>query len=98
MFTGLIQELGTIDTISPLNEGAKWTLSVNSNFIKDCELGDSICINGVCSTITSISDTTLSFDYLPETLKRTTFKSLKSGDLVNLEKASPPTLKWEGIL
>ncbi len=96
MFTGLIQELGTIKTISPLNEGAKWEISVSEKFVKDCELGDSICINGVCSTVTSIADHTLSFDYLPETLKRTTFNTLKAGSLINLEKSLTPTSKMGG--
>jgi riboflavin synthase len=53
--------------------------------INDVALGDSVAINGVCLTVTSISGGSLSFDAVPETLSRSTLGDLKPGDKVNLE-------------
>ena len=86
MFTGIIEEIGTIKSIKkgPLSA----TLSIEaSKVLKDTKLGDSISTNGVCLTVTEILKNGFSVDVMNETLNRTTIQSLKIGSEVNLERA-----------
>jgi riboflavin synthase len=86
MFTGIIEEIGTIENTKLYANGGK--ISVLAQTItNDIKLGDSVAINGVCLTVTSFSNHSLSFDVSEETLKRTTLGHLKSGKKVNLERA-----------
>lgn len=96
MFTGLIQDLGKIEKISALDNGARWVISCPEAFLSDCNLGDSICVNGVCSTITEQQKDYFTVDYLPETLRKTTFKSLNIGDTLNLEQSLTLSTKLGG--
>lgn len=85
MFTGLIEEVGTVRGFTR-GAGAKlriWATKVSSG----AEIGDSIAINGVCLTITSIANEELSFDAVEETLAKSSLGKLKIGDPVNLERA-----------
>lgn len=83
MFTGLVEEIGTVKR---LTVGTVAKLVVASNkVINDVILGDSVAVNGVCLTVTSIGAGELSFDAVPETLSRSTLKDLHAGDKVNLE-------------
>ena len=82
MFTGIVEELGKVDSIST----GKIVVAAN----KACNgtaLGDSIAVNGVCLTVININDNKLAFETMPETLKRTNLGLLNSGDEVNLERA-----------
>ncbi len=96
MFTGLIQCLGSLDHVRPLDNGAQWTITATESFLSDCQLGDSIAINGVCSTVTAIDGATFTVDYLPETLAKTTFKELKPGASLNLEQSLTLSTKLGG--
>jgi riboflavin synthase len=86
MFTGIIEETGTIKAIrhglgsSQLTIGAAMVLS-------DIKIGDSINTNGVCLTVTSFGHDYFIVDVMPETLRRTSFSALNSGSPVNLERA-----------
>lgn len=86
MFTGIIEETGTIKAIrhgsgsSQLTIGAKMVLS-------DIKIGDSINTNGVCLTVISFGHDYFVVDVMPETLRRTSFSALNSGSPVNLERA-----------
>ena len=60
------------------------------------KIGSSICIAGVCLTIVDLKKTTMSFDIVPETLKRTTLGEKQAGDLVNLERALKADGRFEG--
>ncbi|MCL5103567.1 MAG: riboflavin synthase [Armatimonadetes bacterium] len=83
MFTGLIEEIGIVRGITP---GTVWRLSVVcGKMAAEVALGDSVAVNGVCLTVTSIGSGELSFDAVPETLQRSTLKDLRVGDRVNLE-------------
>lgn len=87
MFTGLIEEVGSIKGLS---KGAKSTvLTIQANEILDVttKVGDSIAVNGVCLTVTSISKNQFTADVMNETLKRSSLGDLKTGDAVNLERA-----------
>jgi riboflavin synthase len=82
MFTGIVEELGKVESINP----SKITISAKKA-IEGTELGDSIAVNGVCLTIIDIDSNKLSFETMPETLKRTNLGLLHSGDEVNVERA-----------
>ncbi len=86
MFSGIIETTGTITTIEQMNEGARLFLTSQLP-LSEVSLGESICVNGTCLTVTVIGDTTLSFDVSAESLRRTNLGDLKSGDLVNLERS-----------
>jgi riboflavin synthase len=85
MFTGLVEEVGTIRAIAQ-GAGAKIRISA-PKLSNGAQLGDSISINGVCLTITSISGDELSFDAVEETLSKSSLGGLGTGSPVNLERA-----------
>ncbi len=89
MFTGIIQGLGHIIAINDDQHGTEWTIDVP---LTGVNLGASIAVNGVCSTVKSYQDQVhqIVVDYLPETLKKTTFSQMKVGDQLNIE----PSLKY----
>lgn len=83
MFTGLVEEVGTV---KKLERGAVNRLTIaSSRVINEVELGDSVAVNGVCLTVTSIGDGMLTFDAVRETLNRGNLGELKPGDAANLE-------------
>jgi len=83
LFTGLIQEIGTVRS---LTRGTVGRLVIDSGKIAgEVAIGDSVAINGVCLTVTAINGAELSFDAVPETLSRSTLGDLRTGDKVNLE-------------
>ena len=86
MFSGVIEELGTVRSLS--RQGKGYTLTIESSkLIAGSKQGDSISVNGVCLTITNADARTLSFDVLDKTLSRANLQQLRSGDRVNLERA-----------
>lgn len=86
MFTGLVEETGTIAEIRP--RGKEISIGVNcSHILTGLVIGDSVNINGACQTVVKIDDSTVWFDSVEETLKKTTFGTLRRGDRVNLERA-----------
>ncbi|MEN6520172.1 MAG: riboflavin synthase [Armatimonadota bacterium] len=85
MFTGLVEEVGTVRSIT---RGAGAELRIAAHVVSaGAKIGDSIAINGTCLTITKISGSELSFDAVEETLSRSNLGSLKPGDAVNLERS-----------
>lgn len=86
MFTGLIEELGSVARIT--NEGSGIELTVHCPLVaSDAALGDSIAINGCCLTVTKVQGDRLSFQAGSETLSRTSLGNLQVGDGVNLERS-----------
>lgn len=91
MFTGIVEETGKTLSI------ADGTLAVEaSRVLKGLALGDSVSVNGACLTVTRIKGNSISFNVIPETLKRTSLGSLKKGSLVNLERALQPISRMGG--
>lgn len=86
MFSGIIETTGTITAIEQMNEGARLFLTSQLP-LTEVSLGESICVNGTCLTVTVIGDTTLSFDVSAETLRCTNLGGLRSGSLANLERS-----------
>lgn len=82
MFTGIIEEIGEISSIT------KSTITIKSKTVlEDAKLGDSIAVNGVCLTIVKLKKDEFTANVSEETFKITNFSELKSGDFVNLERA-----------
>lgn len=86
MFTGLIEEVGTVVSVSMGQQSGSLTISAPS-ILKDSKVGDSIAVNGVCLTATSIRDNVFTADVMAETFRRSSLGSLKSKSHVNLERA-----------
>jgi len=86
MFTGLVEEIGTIDSISKSEKSAKITIKAEK-VLDDVKLGDSICTNGVCLTVVSFDSHKFTVDVMAESMRRSNLKNLSKGDEVNLERA-----------
>ena len=85
MFTGIIEHLGTIKTLSLDEQGGRITIQAPS-LAASLAVSASIAVNGCCLTIVACDKKTFSADLSPETLNKTTFSSLNEGDRVNLEQ------------
>jgi len=86
MFSGIIETTGKIVRIEKTADGAKLTL-MSDIPSEEVSLGESICINGACMTVTAIGEKELSFDVSVESLRRTNLGDLQPGSLVNLERS-----------
>ena len=85
VFTGIIEELGTVKGVRRQSEGMR--LSVSAKVVMDgMKTGDSIAVNGACLTVTEFDNTSFTADVSGETVKRTTLEKLRPGDKVNLER------------
>ncbi len=85
MFTGLVEEVGTVRSVTPVGEGARVVIAA-SLVLDDAELGASIAVNGCCLTVVEFDDQVWAADAVPETLDRTNIGALVEGDRVNLER------------
>jgi riboflavin synthase len=89
MFTGLIQEIGTVESITSNAEGKEFIISA-PGLIKDINIDDSVATNGVCLTATKIKGDTFKVQVIHMTLEKTSLGYLKSQDKVNLELSLRP--------
>ena len=95
MFTGIIEELGTIARIEQGARGAR--IEIGAEIVtSDIHNGDSIAVNGVCLTALDVSPASFAADVSPETLERTTLGDLKPSSRVNLERAVTPATRLGG--
>ena len=95
MFTGIIEELGTIESLTPHDGGARIVVSA-SIVTSDSHDGDSIAVNGVCLTALDITSNSFAADLSQETLDRSTLGRLAVGSRVNLERAVTPSTRLGG--
>ena len=86
MFTGLIREVGVVAAIDSDGDGLRLTIEAPET-ARAAELGDSVALSGVCLTVVDRTDGRLAFDAVPETLARTSLKTLEPGSRVNVEPA-----------
>ncbi len=86
MFTGIIEDLGAINAIAPLQAGSR-LLIATAIATSEISMGESICVNGACMTVVEISETTFAVDVSAESLRCTTLGGLEVGDAVNLERS-----------
>jgi len=95
MFTGLIEELGTVSSVEPIDGGVR--IAIDASLVtSDIGNGDSIAVNGVCLTALDTSAERFYADVSPETLARTTIGRLAPGTRVNLERAVTPSTRLGG--
>ncbi|OGR30583.1 MAG: riboflavin synthase subunit alpha [Desulfuromonadales bacterium GWD2_54_10] len=86
MFTGLIEDTGRV--IAMERRGESGVVRIETALpLEEIALGDSLAVNGACLTVTAKRGTTLTFDVSPETITRTTFRTLRPISIVNLERA-----------
>ncbi|GAB6061306.1 riboflavin synthase [Deferrisoma palaeochoriense] len=86
MFTGIVQDVGTVREISAVPGGKRLRIATRLD-TADFELGESVAVDGVCLTVTEIAPGLFSADASPETLGRSTLSDLRPGRRVNLERA-----------
>ncbi|KAE8141947.1 hypothetical protein BDV38DRAFT_278734 [Aspergillus pseudotamarii] len=93
MFTGLVETIGTVSSLEPLDTsasgggGTSLTITNCEEILNDAHLGDSIAVNGTCLTVTAFDKTWFKVGVAPETLRRTNLGSLTTDSRVNLERA-----------
>ena len=86
MFTGIIEELGTVIKLDQQGVSARITIEADK-VLENPKLGDSIAVNGVCLTVTDLGKSNFCADVMAETLRRSSLGVLKKGSKVNLERA-----------
>lgn len=95
MFTGIIQEVGTVRSIT--RKGTCWTIAISStDIVKRVEVSESVCSNGACLTVVKKAGAMLYFDVMQQTLKTTRWNDAKVGDLVNMETSLALNGKLDG--
>ena len=95
MFTGIIETVGTVTAIEGGPDGKRFT--IESDLVtSDLDVGDSVSVNGVCLTATTIAAQRFTVDTIVETLDRTNLGSVEAGDGVNLERAMPASGRFDG--
>ncbi len=95
MFTGIIEEIGKIQTVR--KGAASSSISVLAKKVmEDVHIGDSIAVNGVCLTVTAFSQGGFTADVMHETVNRSSLGSLQTGSPVNLERAMPSNGRFGG--
>lgn len=95
MFTGIIEEQGTILNIQQNREAIVMTIGAKK-IMEDVHLGDSIAVNGVCLTVTSFTADRFTVDLMPETVRATSLRLLQKGSKVNLERAMAANSRFGG--
>jgi riboflavin synthase len=95
MFTGIVESLGTVHTVTLTDQGCRLTFDVGDLAV-GLSIGDSIAVNGVCLTAVDVSTTSVSADVVSETINRTNLGSLEAGDQVNLERPMRADGRFDG--
>lgn len=95
MFTGIIEEQGNILHVRPGTVSAELTVRA-SKVLEGTQVGDSIAVNGVCLTVTSLAGNSFTADVMAETMRKSNLGSLKPGSKVNLERALTPVSRLGG--
>ena len=95
MFTGIIEETGTVRAITTQSAGTVLCIAADK-VTEGTVVGDSIAVNGVCLTVTSIAGRQFTADVMPETVRRTSQAQLRPGSRVNLERAMTPSGRLGG--
>jgi len=95
MFTGIIEEQGSITSLIQSSQNGKIVVS-SSQIAASAKVGDSVAVNGICLTMVNIRRKFMEFDISAETLRKSTLRDLKVGDKVNLESALTLSQKLGG--
>lgn len=89
MFTGLIEEIGRVSSVSPIGKGLRIVVEAK-RVMDDLRVDDSVAINGVCQTVVARADSQFTVEAVEETMRKTNFAQLQTGMSVNLERAMRP--------
>jgi riboflavin synthase len=95
MFTGIVEELGTVEDVADQGDAVRLTIRAET-LLDDVRAGDSIAVNGCCLTVTDKTTDTWTADVMQETLDQTSLRGAQPGDRVNLERAVTPTTRLGG--
>lgn len=95
MFTGIIEEMGTLKTTTPGDASVHLSIGAKK-VLEGTAIGDSIATNGVCLTVVEKTDDSITVDVMHETLKNTNLGTLNAGDALNLERALTPASRMGG--
>ena len=97
MFTGIVEELGTVEAIEDQGDAIRLTIRADQ-VLSGTALGDSISVNGCCLTVSDRSESTWTADVMQETLDKTSLGAARPGDPVNLERAATLQTRLGGHL
>ena len=95
MFTGIVEEIGTLREVERGSRSAVLSIGCRT-VLEGTKVGDSIAVNGVCLTVTSLRGDGYTADVMAETLDRSSLGGLKKGSRVNLERAMPANGRFGG--
>jgi len=95
MFTGIVEEIGQIVGIDNQNDSSRISIKTEK-ILNSAKIGDSISINGVCLTVTSIDGLVFTSDVVRETLDKTNLQYIQEYDCVNLERAMKASSRFDG--
>jgi riboflavin synthase len=97
MFTGIIEGMGMVRSISKSKRGADTVMKVKlGRLARGLKRGDSVCINGTCLTVTKLSRGEAEFEMVAETIRRTNLGGMRPGDPVNIERSMKVGDRLEG--
>ncbi|GAB3558998.1 riboflavin synthase [Spirosoma fluminis] len=94
MFTGIVETTGRVAAVTP--EGTNLTFSIESSLAPELTIDQSVSHNGVCLTVTSVSDGSYTVTAVDETLRKTNLGKIRVGDRVNLERCMPANGRFDG--
>ena len=95
MFTGIIEEIGTVKSLTKSFPAARLSLNAKK-ILEDIKIGDSISIDGVCLTVVNFNSTSFEVDVQQETINLTRITSYRPGTEINLERAATPQTRLGG--
>ena len=87
VFSGIVEATAIVNSVTKHKGLYNLEIEVPDNFSTDIQIGASVCVDGVCLTVSSIKEQTLNFDVMMETLKVSTLNSIKENDKVNIERS-----------
>ncbi len=87
VFSGIVEAIAIVNSVTKHKGLYNLEIKVPDKFSTDLQIGASVCVDGVCLTVSSIKERTLNFDVMMETLKVSTLDSLKENDMVNMERS-----------
>ena len=97
MFTGIIEGLAEVTSVARAKKGADTVMRVKlGRMAKGMKLGDSVCVNGACLTVTKLSKGEAQFEMVAETMRRTSLGKVRPGDRVNIERSMRVSDRLEG--
>ncbi len=96
MFTGIVEEMGTIKEINTISSQAIQLTVSAKEILTDINVGDSIAVNGICLTVTNFTDDQFQVDVMPETMKSTSLSMIDIGSKVNIERSMPANGRFGG--